>query len=109
MAGLGEVCTHVATLLFYLEALYQMEEVQTCTQQQCGWIIPSASTAVEYLEIKDIDFILARGKKRKLDEMLEGSETNSDRPVSIIPTDTKIEQFFNNLSLCDIQSQQFYH
>ena len=56
MAGLGEVCTHVAALLFYLEALYRMEEVQTCTQQQCGWIIPSASTAVEYLEIKDIDF-----------------------------------------------------
>ena len=48
MAGLGEVCTHVAALLFYLEALYRMEEVQTCTQQQCGWIIPSASTAVEY-------------------------------------------------------------
>ena len=108
MAGLGEVCTHVATLLFYLEALHRME-VQTCTQQQCGWIIPSASTAVEYLEIKDIDFTLSRGKKRKLDEMLEGSETNSDRPASKTPTDTKIEQFFNNLSLCDIHSQQFYH
>ena len=104
MAGLGEVCTHVAALLFYLEALYRMEEVQTCTQQQCGWIIPSASTAVEYLEIRDIDFTSARGKKRKLDETLEGSETNSDRPVSksgTLPTDTEMEHFFNNLSLCD--------
>ena len=41
---------------------------------------------------------------RKLDETLEGSETNSDRPVSrsgTLPTDTEMEQFFNNLSLCD--------
>ena len=81
MAGLGEVCTHVAALLFYLEALQRMEEVQTCMQQQCGWIMPSASTTVQYLEIKDIDFTSARGKKRKLDEMLDGSESSSDAAV----------------------------
>jgi len=50
------VCSHVAELLFYLEALHRMEEVQTCTQQQCGWIMPSALSAVKYLEIKEIDF-----------------------------------------------------
>lgn len=103
MAGVGEVCTHVAALLFYLEALHRMEEVQICTQQQCGWIVPSASTTVRYLEVKDIDFTSARGKKRKLDEMLEGSEENSDVAVTksgTSPTDAKMEQFFNNLSLC---------
>ena len=106
MAGLGEVCTHVAALLFYLETLYRMEEVQTCTQQQCGWIIPSASTTVQYMEIKDIDFTSARGKKRKLNEILEGTQTSSDTPGPISksgtsPTDTELEQFFSNLSLCD--------
>ena len=104
MAGLGEVCTHVAALLFYLEALQRMEEVQTCTQQQCGWIMPSASTTVQYLEIKDIDFTSARGKKRKLDEMLDGSESSSDAAVSksgTPPIETEMEQLFNNLSLCD--------
>ena len=104
MAGLGEVCTHVAALLFYLEALQRMEEVQTCTQQQCGWIMPSASTTVQYLEIKDIDFTSARGKKRKLDELLDGSESSSDAAVSksgTPPTETEMEQLFNNLSLCD--------
>ena len=64
MAGLGEVCTHVAAVLFYLEALQRIEEVQTCTQLQCGWIVPSASTTAQYLEVKNIDFSLARGKKR---------------------------------------------
>ena len=51
MAGLGEVCTHVAALLFYLEALHRMEEAQTCTQQQCGWLVPSASVPFQYVEV----------------------------------------------------------
>ena len=38
MAGLGETCTHIAAVLFYLEALYRIKEAQTCTQQQCDWI-----------------------------------------------------------------------
>ena len=59
MAGLGEVCTDVAALLLNLEALHRMEEVQTSTQEQCGWIVPSALTTVLYLEFKDINFTLA--------------------------------------------------
>ena len=59
MARLGKVCTHVAALLFYLEALHRIEEVQTSTQEQCGWIVPSALTTVLYLEFKDINFTLA--------------------------------------------------
>ena len=74
MAGLREVCTHIVALLFYLEALHRVEEVKTCTQQQCEWIIPSALKTVEYLPIKHIDFTSAQGKKRKLDEILEGNE-----------------------------------
>ena len=35
MAGLGEVCTHVTAVLFYLEALHRVEDVKTCAQQQC--------------------------------------------------------------------------
>ena len=74
MAGLAEVCTHIVSLLFYLEALNRFKEVETCTQRQCEWIIPSALKTVEYLPIKDIDFTLAWGKKRKLDEMLESDK-----------------------------------
>ena len=114
MAGVREVCTHVAALLFYLEALHRMEEAQTCTQQQCGWLVPAASVAFQYLEVKDIDFTLARGKKRKLDEMLEGSEVNSDEAVSksgTSPTDAEMKQFFNSLSSCSTKpaSCHLYH
>ena len=30
MAGLGEVCTHIAAVLFYLEAAYRTKGVETC-------------------------------------------------------------------------------
>ena len=103
MAGLGEVCTHIAALLFYLEALHRIEEVETCTQQQCEWIIPSALKTVEYLSIKDIDFTSAQGKKRKLDELLEGNELTKEMPVSKsspVPTDDEMKLFFRNLSCC---------
>lgn len=66
MAGFGEVCIHIAALLFFLEAQHQVKEVETCTQWQCEWIIPSALKTVEYLPIKDIDFTSAQGEKGSL-------------------------------------------
>ena len=103
MAGLGEVCTHIAALLFYLEALHRVEEIKTCTQQQCEWIIPSSLKTIEYLPIKEIDFTSAQGKKRKLDEVLECTEIMEKTTVSkggTAPTDDEMELFFRNLSKC---------
>ena len=31
IAGLGETCTHIAAILFYLEAVYRVQEVKTCS------------------------------------------------------------------------------
>lgn len=33
MAGLGEACSHIAAILFYLEALVRMQGTKTCTQE----------------------------------------------------------------------------
>ena len=41
MAGLEEVCTHIAAILFYLEAACTFEEVKTCTQGLCMWNVPT--------------------------------------------------------------------
>ena len=68
------MCTHIAALLFYLETLHKVKEVETCTQQQCEWILPSALKTVKYFPIKDSDFASAQGKKRILDEMLESDD-----------------------------------
>ena len=102
MAGLGEACSHIATILYYLEALARMEGTRTCTQEECQWIIPSYLKNVEYLPIKEIDFTSAKGKKRKLDEMIDGN--NNEQPVpKVAPrgkrsTETELALLFGELS-----------
>ena len=50
MAGLGEVCSHIASILFYLEAVVKIQGTSpTCTQEKCQWIIPSFLKNAEYL------------------------------------------------------------
>jgi len=72
MAGLGETCTHLAAVLFYLKVVARLQGMKTVTESECSWIIPSYLKSAHYLPIKDIDFTSARGLKRKLD----GNATN---------------------------------
>jgi hypothetical protein len=55
MAGLGECCIHVAALLFYIDDCIRKKEDVTPTMVPAYWKTP-ASKAVEYAEIKDINF-----------------------------------------------------
>ena len=105
MAGLGEACSHIAALLFYLEAIARMQGTKTCTQEECQWIIPSYLKAVEYLPIKDIDFTSARGKKRKLDNIIDGIRMNNQemilrclKEVKHLQTLHELQLLFENLS-----------
>ena len=78
MAGLGEVCTHVAAILFYLKAISHIQGKETCTQQMCQWILPSFFKNVEYLSIADIDFTSPSIKKRKLDSAINNNDTTTN-------------------------------
>lgn len=62
MAGLGETCTHVAAVLFYLEAQSRLHGNETCTQHQCQWIMPTFQKNMEYLPMK----IHLRAEKKDL-------------------------------------------
>ena len=62
MAGLGEVCTHVGAVLFYLEASAKVSS--TCTQEKCKWVIPSYQREIPYLPVKDVDFTSVKGKQK---------------------------------------------
>ena len=114
MAGLGETCTHIAVVLFYLEAIVRIQGARTCTQSQCVWAIPSYMKSIDYQPIKNIDFTSAYGKKRIFDEMIEESVSSlgdkddslsTDSPVSTSeeilprysvpqPTDEEMSQLF---------------
>ena len=104
MAGQGETCTHVAAVLLYLEAMMRIQGIETCTQKECGWLIPSYMKNVEYQAVKNIDFTSAYGKKRKFDEMIEddsplGSFQETMFIVGNPPTDDEMGELFEKLSL----------
>ena len=52
MAGLGEVCSHVAAILFYLESAARSK--LTCTQTSCMWKEPTFVDAIPYSLISEL-------------------------------------------------------
>ena len=104
MAGLGETCSHIAAVLFYLEAAARIQGTSiTCTQEACQWLIPSYLKSVEYLPIKEIDFTSAKGKKRKLDEAIDqDTDPTNITEVSVargkVPSESEMDLLFENLS-----------
>lgn len=53
MAGLGEVCSHAAALMYTVLAAVDKREGQTCTEKPCTWTEPSTKK-VKYDELSDI-------------------------------------------------------
>ena len=41
MAGLGECCSHIASVLFYVEFWTRVNGKLSCTQVKCTWILPT--------------------------------------------------------------------
>ena len=65
MAGLNEVCSHIAAVLFYLETATRISGLPSVTQQECKWAIPAYQRQIPYLPVKDIDFTSPKAKKKK--------------------------------------------
>ena len=55
MAGLGEYCLHVGTVLFYVEFAVNLRDSKTCTEEKAYWLLPGYKK-VEYKPVPDIDF-----------------------------------------------------
>ena len=108
MAGLGETCTHVAAVLFYLEAAARIQGNQTSTQRKCEWIMPSFQKNVQYLPVKDMDFTSAKAKKRKLDDAIDTDtatmKIHQDSPQqmsAVTPANVAdIDAFYDTLGSC---------
>ena len=66
MAGLGEACSHVASLMFYIDAAVRIRDSKTVTQEKAYWMLPSALDKVDYVPVSDMDFSSPSTKKRKL-------------------------------------------
>lgn len=110
MAGLGEACTHVAAVLFFLEAKVRITGQPTCTEQSCQWILPAFQKEIPYLPITDIDFTAPNSKRYKIDQSivamnnsmisLSSSSTSSYQQKATPPDSTELGAFFDSLSKC---------
>ena len=74
MAGLGEVCSHVGAILFYLESASRTR--LTCTQTSCVWKEPAYVEAIPYVPIAELT--LSMSKPRISCNRKRGSHFASD-------------------------------
>jgi len=115
-AGLGESCSHVACLLYYLESWTKVYGKLSCTQLKCQWILPPFVKDVEYARVCDIDFKSAQKLKSELDNRIENLSThstetehvNTDKECKATeskdkvspPSELEMKSFFEELSKC---------
>ena len=104
MAGLGETCTHVASLLWATAAGVERRESLTVTQKSAYWVIPPAIKTVPYAPLSEISSV---GKKRK--SVCITGTTAVDPPIVVqkkapqvcTPSDTEKADLFNSLAKCE--------
>ena len=76
-AGLAESCSHVASVMFYIEAVTWINGKLACTQAKCTWILPTYVNEVPYGKVRDIDFSSAKKLKSALEQKIENTGEGS--------------------------------
>ena len=117
-AGLAESCSHVASVLFYIEAWNRIHGKLACTQVKCSWLLPTYVNEVEYKRVKDIDFRSAKKLKESLDKKIDSlsntttppqqyaSEQGRKTPLNVDarPSSTaEMSAFFDKLNQCNVK------
>ena len=116
MAGLGECCSHVASVLFYVEVWNRIKGKLACTDKKCEWIMPQFVENVPYAEVKDINFTSASKLKRDLDEKIAHLETSSSPAAAEIsstkqgeshdilpPSSDQLDELYQKLGKCEFK------
>ncbi|XP_021374354.1 uncharacterized protein LOC110463803 [Mizuhopecten yessoensis] len=75
VAGLGETCTHVSALLFYVDTKVRIRDSATVTQSAAYWKLPASVRGASYLPAFDVDFTSSKTKKKQLDSLV-GNNVN---------------------------------
>ena len=103
MAGLGECCFHVGTVLFYVEFAVNLRDSKTCTEEKAYWLLPGDKKA-EYKPVADIDFTSAITICQNMKKQASKSGAHENNPPSRKttrkPTDDEISTFYEKLSEC---------
>ena len=109
MAGLGECCSHIASMLFYVECWTRIHGKLACTEVKCAWLLPSTVKDIRYSKAKDINFTSATKLKSDLDTSIDNlgcvqSEENQQLARSVAkcigPTQNELNYFLHSVNEC---------
>ena len=96
MAGAGEACSHIASVLFTLDLNTQMKQQFSCTSLPCSWL-PSTFRSVPFSEISKIDLTTPKHKRKQT--VTESCGKPSTKKISIPKsTDSDLAMFHNEIS-----------
>ena len=79
IAHAWQACSHIAALLFTLEANTQLKSQFASTSLPCSWLPPSFRS-VPFAEIAQIDFSTPAQKQKILMNKEADTSTSSDKP-----------------------------
>nr|XP_054925241.1 uncharacterized protein LOC126529597 isoform X2 [Dermacentor andersoni] len=65
-AGLGEACSHIGAILFYIQAVVQRRDGQACTDKENAWLPPPVRS-LEAKPVSGVSFSSSKMKKRVID------------------------------------------
>lgn len=65
-AGLGEACSHIGAVLFFVEAVVKKRDGQACTDMENAWLPPQVH-ALEGKRASEVSFSSSKMKKKMLD------------------------------------------
>lgn len=66
MAGIGEVCSHVAAVLFAVEYIHNQKNVMSCTELKSTWPVPRTKDTV-FSKVDDMVFARPNPKSKNID------------------------------------------
>ena len=117
-AGLTESCSHVASVMIYIECWARVNGKMACTQVKCAWLLPTYVTEISYSRVKVIDFSSAKKLKENLDTLIDSQdttcaddsqvETTSSKATTVIPSHpaskSEINIFYEALNQCETKA-----
>ena len=118
MAGQGECCSHIASVLFYVEAWNHVNEKLAC-HGHCSWLLLAAVSGVPYAPVSDMNFTSAKKLRKNLDKSINslptscitssGQGTVTDKGTVTTPPATKSKASISvptvtELNLCKTKS-----
>ncbi|KAM7307132.1 hypothetical protein ISCGN_010768 [Ixodes scapularis] len=81
LVGLGEACSYIGAILFYLEAVIKRREELTCTYNANAWLLTPQLQTLERQLVFKIDFASSRTKTHLLGRGTEPPQRDKEATV----------------------------